>query len=253
MTTSTRAEAEQRREAVMRKVRALLAKAEDPASTGPEAEACTAKATALIASWGIDAALLAADDPGSDPVGDRVVDVEAPYAADKADLLGAVALRLRCQVVVRRRRGQDGFERSVHLFGHRSDLERAEVLWTSLLVQAHHGLARTRVPGRAHAAAFRRSWLAGFTAAVAGRLADAERAARHEAEAAAPAGARGAGLVLADRAAVVRDALDAAYPSAREARPRRLSGGGAEEGWGAGQRADLGGTRLSGRRGLPGG
>lgn len=250
--TDTGTEAGQRREAVMRKVRALLAKAEDPASTAPEAEACTAKATALLASWGIDAALLAAGDPGSDPVGDRVVDVEPPYAPDKVDLLAGVALQLRCQVVVRRRRSDGSAGRAVHLFGHRSDLERAEVLWTSLLVQAHHGLARAPVPRGEHPAAFRRSWLAGFTSAVARRLAEAERRAEAHAEATAPPAGGGTALVLADRATVVRGAVDAAYPHLSTARPRRLSGGGAVEGWAAGQRADLGGTRLGGRRSLPG-
>lgn len=249
MTSGPDRTTEQRRDAVMRKVRALLAKAEDPASTGPEAEACTAKATALLASWGIDAALLAAHDPGSDPVGDREVAVEPPYAPDKVDLLAAVALTLRCQVVVRRTAGGAG--RVVHLFGHRTDLERAEVLWTSLLVQAHHGLARTPVPPREHAAAFRRSWLAGFSGAVRRRLAEAERRAEVDADAASPpGGSGGTALVLADRAAVVRDAVDAAYPHTSTARPRRLSGGGAVEGWAAGQRADLGGTRLAGRRAL---
>jgi len=239
----------QRREDVLRKVRALLAKAEDPASTGPEAEACTAKATALLASWGIDAALLAADDPGSDPVGDREVTVPPPYAPDKVDLLAAVALRLRCQVVVRRQRGDAG--RVVHLFGHRTDLERAEVLWTSLLVQAHHGLARAPVPPREQPAAFRRSWLAGFTLAVGHRLAEAERRAQVDAEAAgAPGGSGGTALVLADRDASVRAAVAAAYPDAGTAPPRRLSGGGRLAGWQAGQEADLGGTRLPGRRAL---
>jgi hypothetical protein len=251
----TQTTSDQRRDAVLAKIRKLLAKAEDPAASTDEAETYTAKATALIASWGIDAALLAADDPASDPVGDRVLDLEAPYAADKADLLAAVALRLRCQVVVRTRRGAGTRDRSVHLFGHRSDLERSELLFTSLLVQSHHALARTPVPPWEHAAAFRRSWLAGFTAAVARRLAAAERAAEQAAGTAEGtddhAGRRSTALVLADRAEVVREAVASAYPDARAARPRQLSGGGAADGWAAGQRADLGGTRLAGRRGLP--
>ena len=45
------------------KVRKLLAKAEDPACTPAEAEALTAKATELIAKYGIDQAVLAAQRP----------------------------------------------------------------------------------------------------------------------------------------------------------------------------------------------
>lgn len=249
MTSTGAPSPDQRRDAVLRKVRALLAKAEDPAATGPEAEACTAKATELLAAWGIDAALLARTDPASDPVGDRVVTVDPPYAPDKVDLLAAVALELRCEAVVKRQRGDAG--RVVHLFGHRTDLERAEVLWTSLLVQAHHGLARAAVPPGEHPAAFRRSWLAGFTYAVRRRLADAEQRAEARAEAQAPpGGSGGTALVLADRAEEVRSAVAAAYPRTATAPPRRLSGTGARDGWVAGQRADLGGTRIAGRRAL---
>ena len=75
-------------------MRKLLALAEDPAATTHEAETYTAKAAQLIADSGIDRALLAADDPGSDPLGDRRVVLDAPYATDKADLLATVAVRL---------------------------------------------------------------------------------------------------------------------------------------------------------------
>ena len=72
---------------MLAKVRKLLAKAEDPATTPAEAEAYTAKAAALMAAYGIDRALLALADPTLDVVGDLVVVLERPYAADKADLL----------------------------------------------------------------------------------------------------------------------------------------------------------------------
>lgn len=239
-------------DAMLAKVRKLLAKAEDPAATEAEAESYTAKAAALVASYGIDAALLAVADPGTDPVEDRRIPLDAPYAADKADLLGTVAMRLRCQVVRLRSRDADGSGWTLHVFGHRSDLERAEVLFTSLLLQASTRMLATPVPSWDHPAAFRRSWLAGFTAAVSRRLAEAERAAQAEAEAHGTAGGRSTALVLADRTLEVLDAAGQAYPHARTARSRQLSGGGAGQGFAAGQRADLGGTRLGGtRRPLP--
>ena len=237
---------------MLAKVRKLLAKAEDPAATEAEAETYTAKAAALVASYGIDAALLAVADPGQDPVEDRRIPLDAPYAADKADLLGTIAVRLRCQVVRLRSRGADGSGWTLHVFGHRSDLERAEVLFTSLLLQASTRMLATPVPGWDHPAAFRRSWLAGFTAAVSRRLAAAEREAQSAAEARTATGGASTALVLADREVEVRDAAGAAYPHARTARSRQLSGGGAGEGFAAGQRADLGGTRLARtRRPLP--
>ena len=155
---------------ILAKVRKLLALAEDPAATEHEAVTYTAKAAQLIADYGIDQALLAQADPASDPVGDRVLTLDAPYAADKADLLSTVASRLRCRAVQRTRWRDGRKELSLHLFGHHSDLERTELLFTSLLLQAATGLSRTRVPAAEHKAAFRRSWLAGFRMAIGDRL-----------------------------------------------------------------------------------
>ena len=226
---------------VLAKVRKLLALAEDPAATVHEAETYTAKAAQLIADYGIDQALLAAADPGSDPVGDRVLDLDAPYAADKADLLSTIATLTRCRAVTRTRHTVAGKERSMHLFGHASDLERTELLYTSLLLQSATGLARTPVPRGEHAAAFRRSWLAGFRMAIGRRLAAAEARAETEAATRFAAAGRSSTLVLADRSAQVESTMHAAYPRLTAARPRSLSGSGVADGWAAGQRADLGG------------
>lgn len=223
-------------EAMLSKVRKLLAQAEDPACTPAESAAFMAKATELIARYGVDRALLAARDPASDPVGDRVVEVVAPYARDKAGLLAAVADPLRCRCV-RRRQGA-GF--AMHLFGFASDLERVELLFTSLLVQAAHGLAGTVVPVGEHPAAFRRTWLAGFAHVVAERL----RAA--EADAVAASGAPSMALVLADRSGRVQRRLAEVYPRLRTAPARRLAGTGFGPGAAAGRRADLGGTGVTG-------
>ncbi|SCL38116.1 Protein of unknown function [Micromonospora pallida] len=219
-------------DAMLSKVRKLLAKAEDPACTPAESAALTAKATELIARYGVDRALLAARDPATDPVGDRVVDVVAPYARDKAGLLAAVADPLRCRCV--RRREGNGF--TMHLFGFASDLERVDLLFTSLLVQAAHGLAGTAVPAGAHPAAFRRSWLAGFAQSVGERLRAAEAAAVEVAAADGPSVA----LVLVDRSDRVQRRLAEVYPRLRTAGPRRLAGTGYSAGVDAGRRADLG-------------
>ncbi|TWH67682.1 uncharacterized protein DUF2786 [Micromonospora olivasterospora] len=216
---------------MLAKVRKLLAKAEDPACTPQESAAFTAKATELIARYGVDRALLAARDPASDPVGDRVVEVVAPYARDKAGLLAAVADPLRCRCV--RRRHGSGF--AMHLFGFTSDLERVDVLFTSLLVQAAHGLAATAVPPGEHPAAFRRSWLAGFAQVVGARLRDAE------ASAVADVGGPSVALVLADRSDRVQRRVAEVYPRLRSAAPRRLAGTGFRSGAAAGHRAELGG------------
>ena len=233
---------------ILSKVRKLLALAEYPAATEQEAESYTAKATQLIADYGIDQALLAGSDPGTDPVGDRMITLDAPYAADKVDLLATIAHRLRCATVRRTNRRDGARELSLHLFGHASDLERVELLFTSLLLQSATALARTPVPPYEHKAAFRRSWLAGFRMAVGRRLADAESRAEASAADRFRASGTSSALVLADRTADVVTAMEAAYPHLGTARRRTLSGSGTGQGWAAGQRADLGASRLGGSR-----
>lgn len=233
---------------VLDRVRKLLAKAEDPSCPPAEAEALTAKAAELIAKYGIDRAMLAATSDGADVLGDRVVVVDPPYALDKSQLLGGVAEALRCRAVRRTDFAPPDYRKrlQVHLFGFGSDLERTELLYTSLLIQSANALAATPVPPWQQAAAFRRSWLAGFTAAVVARLREAERRAEQHAERAPTAGPSVA-VVLADRTALVDRRMAEEYPHVRTAPPRRLSGGGFRDGHAAGRRADLGGTRL-GRR-----
>lgn len=236
-------------EDILAKVRKILAKAEDPAATPHEAELYTAKAAELIAIYGIDRALLAQSDPASDLVGDRVIVLDAPYALDKAGLLAQVALSLRCRPVQRTRHVSGDKELSIHLFGYASDLMRAELLYTSLLLQATTTLARTPVPFGESTAAFRRSWLAGFTTAVARRLAAAEEKAVRDADVRAPVNSqRGSlALVLADRSVAVTSAVHAEYPALSAGRRRTLSGSGGRSGWRAGQQADLGGPSVSDR------
>jgi hypothetical protein len=233
---------------ILAKIRKLLAKAEDDACTPAEAELFTAKAAELIAKYGIDQARLAEQDPTTDQVGDRVLVLDAPYALDKASLLHTVATALRCKTVQRTRYMGGVKQISLHLFGYGADLDRVEVLFTSLLVQAAHALAVERVPAREHPAAYRRSWYAGYAVAIGRRLRDAESRATAAADQATPApgSGRSMALVLADRTVQVRAAVTTAYPRLTNGRARQLSGSGAGNGYAAGQRADLGSSRLRG-------
>jgi hypothetical protein len=221
-------------------VRKLLAKAERAATTA-ESEIYTAKAVELMARHGIDAALLAAADPGSDEIGPLRVAMQDPYSAGKARLLGWTAAALGCRWVLHGAWG--GRVAAVTVFGHASDRERVEVLYTSLLLQATAQLVRVRPPWPGESvAAYRRSWLEGFSAQVHRRLVEAEERAAGHAAARAPAGPqRGVAVVLADRRRRVDKQFAATYPRLATLRPSALSGTGRAAGALAGQRADLGG------------
>jgi hypothetical protein len=235
---------------MLERVRRLLAKAEG-ATTDAERDAYNSKAAELIARYGIEEALLGAQQATRPTPGDRVVFLDAPYARDKGSLLAAIAMPLGVRAVMRRGQADSPTLLSMHLFGMSSDLERVDILYTSLLVQAAHGLAVVR-PRDAYesVAAYRRSWMIGFAYSIQQRLVAAEAAARADAESGAAASSKqpvgpSVSLVLADRAALVDAAMTDAYPRLRNAAPRVLSGSGSAAGAAAGKRADLGGKRVT--------
>jgi hypothetical protein len=226
------------------RVRKLLAKAEADGVTQHEAEALTAKAAELMARYGIDRALLGALHPETDSPADRVFDLDNPWAAVKSHLLAGLASALRCQCV--QTRHETGTR--LHVFGYLSDLERADILFTSLLVQMARALALQPVPGFGGGAkAWRRSWMLGYASAVVARVRAAEEAAVADATA---SGARDSGpstaLVLADRAMTVRRHAEQAYPRTRKTRVT-YSGNGYQAGYREGQKADIGGAKVRSR------
>lgn len=220
------------RERTLDRVRKLLAKAE---RTDNEHERATfmAAASALMAKHGIDALPPA----GTRQVpGDRIVTLPNPWAREKARLVSLVAQAVRCRPLLIGR--GDGGQR-VHVFGFGADLERADLLATSLLLQMATGLARVRPPeGVTAVRAYRRSWLLGFTDEVYRLLCEAESRAESE------AGGPGTALVLADRRAEVERAVAACYPAIRMSVPR-TSGTGYGAGVAAARRADLGRTGMT--------
>jgi hypothetical protein len=231
-------------ERLLERVRKLLAHAEN-AATQAEADVFNAKAAELIARYGIQEALLAAAGKKQDAIGQRRIDMIDPYSADKAVLLGCVARPLRCRAVTHSRAG--GSVTHCTVVGFESDLERVEMLYTSLLLQATAQLVRVR-PARAgeSVAAYRRSWLDGYATAVYRRLqaAEAKAAATEHTTNTDPSTGAGAGvsteLVLLDRTHQVDHALESMFPDLEPARRRTRSGSGCVEGYRAGERADLG-------------
>ena len=238
MATPTSTEAPER---LLDRVRKLLAKAEAEGVTVAEAQALTAKAAELMAKYGIDRALLAATRPETDRPDNRIVEIYNPWARVQSHLFCGLAAALRCQcILLPARAGQ-----RVHIFGYASDIERADVLYTSVLIQMWHGLIAADVPAGADSVrAWRRSWLLGFAAAVIAKVRAAEQRAE-QAASAEPDGdsSRGAALVLADRSLVIRQNVAHAYPRTRKARVT-YTGTGYGAGYAQGKRADIGTGRV---------
>jgi hypothetical protein len=228
-------------DALLARVRKLLVKAEADGVTQAEAQALTAKAAELMAKYGIDRALLAAARPETDRPDDRVIDIANPWARVQAHLLCGLAAALRCQCVILPGTGPGS---RIHMFGFASDIERTDVLYTSLLLQMWQGLSAAEPPAWSRSTrAWRRSWLLGFATAVVARVRAAEqRAAQRAADAPAGSGPSAA-LVLADRTEIIERTLRQAYPVTRMSRVT-YSGAGYGTGYTQGQRADIGTSRL---------
>lgn len=217
------------------RIRALLAKAE---STGfpEEAEALTAKAQHLMARHSIDEALVAGEAAGGGPGACRI-GVDQPYEAAKALLLDAVATANRCQAVWS---GDVGFSTVV---GFEPDLEAVELLYTSLLVQAH---AAMQAGGRSRSKDFRQSFLIAYAARIGERLAVAAEEAEHDpglpaAERLLP--------VLAARDVAVRETAERMFPATTTHRLRGRDAEGWQHGEQAADRAALGRSGRAGRTG----
>jgi uncharacterized protein DUF2786 len=233
-------------ERLLDRVRKLLAQAEDDSVTPAEAQAFTAKAAQLMAKYGIDRALLAADRPETDHPANRILDIDNPWAREKAHLLSGLASALRCQCILL---GGSRPGSRVHLFGFASDIDRTDLLYTSILIQMAHGLATAQVPEWSSSArAWRRSWLLGFATAVIARVREAEHGAVREATKPGTRGSEKTALVLADRSLIIRRQVEEAYPVTRKTKVT-FTGSGYRDGYRQGERADIGTGRLSKARG----
>ncbi|MGW7456517.1 DUF2786 domain-containing protein [Streptomyces sp. NPDC054797] len=232
-------------EALLEKVRALLRKAESPAAGEEEARAYLAKATELMAKYGIEQAMLddAADQAG--PV-DRIIELCPPYVTEVRRLLSWISHEMRCRSVYP---GGKANKHRVHLFGFEADIQASEMLFASLRLQMLDGADRAdrlHRPAGEDTRAYKRSWMLGFIREVTARVGAAQQAARTDAEreagpgAAQEAGARSVALVLADRTHVVESSLAAKYPRLKKQNPTKFKGTGYRQGVNDGRYADIG-------------
>src|SRR5580698_9484784 len=119
-------------DAVLARIRKLLAVAEHPKTPPAEAESAAHAAERLIVKHAIDEALLSARSETCSRPEVRTLVVDAPYASAKTVLLGAVAVAHGVRVVTHR--GTEPCRATLVGFG--SDLQLVDLLYTSLLLQA---------------------------------------------------------------------------------------------------------------------
>lgn len=165
-------------DALLAKVRKLLAMAEG--SPHPdEADAFSRKAAELIAAHRLDPTRLA--EPEGDVVDIREYEMgRGAYVRARIALLQAVADAHGCQVVF----GAGPAGTTAYVAGFRDDLASVDVLYTSLHAQASARMGAERRRTGAATQQWRRSFLFGFAAQVAGMLARSNESAARRVESA---------------------------------------------------------------------
>ncbi|WP_029434188.1 DUF2786 domain-containing protein [Blastococcus sp. URHD0036] len=220
----------------LRRIRALLAKAEST-DFPDEAEALTGKAQELMAQHAIDAVLLEQDGgaAATTEVAERRLHLEPPYLDAKMHLVSAVA-------------GANGVRSAwfgslgiAVLVGTSADLDAVELLVTSLLVQAGRAVqsAGRADAGHTRSRGFRRAFLLAYAVRVGERLDAARRSATAEASQAATARGTDLAPVLRNRDAAVTRAFEDLFPRLRTRRTTSVDRSGWLAGRAAAESADL--------------
>jgi hypothetical protein len=233
-------------EHILRRIRSLLDVAEHERTGDAERNAAMAKASALMATYGIQRAMLGASNLDTDdPIDATTIAIDDPYSYEKSFLLIRVAQALGCKPMswTRGRRVT-----RVDIVGTGADRERVNMLYTSLSIQAIRGVLRESSPYRdaADTKARRAAYLAGFAIRVGERLCEAETRAARNYDEQRPAGAPGTALVLADRATLVDRRFAELYPNTTPRNGRSYQASAYRRGASAGSAADIGGSKVTG-------
>lgn len=156
---------------VLRKVRALLAKAESTEHPA-EAETFSAKAQELISRHALERLVAEPGAAHGPAIVARRLWISAPYVAAKGRLVGGIARANRCRSVLSER---IGFSTVV---GDSRDLDAVELLTASPLLQAEaavrwHGAQRDLL-GASETTSFRRSFFVSYAFSIRDRLEKAD-------------------------------------------------------------------------------
>lgn len=232
-------------ESTLERVRKLLAKAEGT-DNEHERDAFTKAAASLMAKYGIEQAMVGAgQEQRPKPMSRRFVLNDGKYIAQRTNLLCWLAQAMRCKTVYYT------VGRSytvVQVYGFEVDVERAELMYTSLLLQMTSALNDVKAPEWANARAYRNSWIKGYVAKVTAMVREREKRAVQEADAGAVSGTSTA-LVLRDRNKEVEELYKAENPKVRTVKSAGASNADAyHAGVKAGAQANLGGASVENRR-----
>lgn len=236
----------EKREAMIAKITALLTKAEDKGCTPEESEAFYAKAQELMTKWAIDEQLLKASGKKIDEKIVTVrVTVPSTYFSSLIWLWIHVGRANDC--VVLQQKGYSGRDMKAVITGYESDVASVQLLVTSLTLFAQREAQReSKAQGGDYY--FRRSFIEAFAHRIGARLKEQRDLNVQEVKT-----TTGQDLLpaLVDKRKQVEDYVHSTMSvgRARGSGNRRGSYEGASAGRAAANRADIGNKRVGGSRG----
>ncbi len=254
----------------LEKIRGLLRQAE--ATTYPEeAKAFSEAAQRLMTKYAFDELEVSLEER-HDTIETRDFKVMEPYGNQKMNLLGAIARNNDAKLVQGHKAkylrekdengrwrfvsGKDdaGIKRSklryreAWITGFTSDLDRIEMLYSSLLIQMNAEMLATPTPSWENGVSFRNSFVAGYTSGIGGRLRSSRSRATKEWEA---EHGTSVALVVLEKNEQVKAAYDERWGGQlRKVSTSYARGSGHGAGRSAANRADVGNARISGRKAL---
>lgn len=221
-------------------VRKLLAKAEDPACSLAEAEAINDKVTQLIAKHSIDEAMLKASNNVKEEIISITVHVPDPYEKAKGTLLGRIAATFNCMRISLTEKNK------YKLIGHMSDVEKVYMLYLSLNMQMQGQLVQAQVhkPAYEHGKTFNASFVTGYVVSASDKVKIAYASAMKDVKDSSTG--NGMELVLKNRKEQVLSKVHEEFPRLTFGRTALSSNSQSGYGHGkaAGQRADVGSSRI---------
>lgn len=212
----------------------LLKKADSVAGT-PEEDAFRAKAMELIAKYNFDAAALRDKSQGKSDIIVKLISPKGHHIKSQVMLYSALAQEHSC-LVIQLSRSHD-----IKIYGTEEAIQQIEwlygILWPSALTQALAVKPEWEGFTKGDVTVARRSFFYGFILSIRNRLREANSRAKEE--------SHGAGLVLMDDFRRAQAKVEEDYPNAkRQNSSRQIDGQAMAKGKAAGQRSDIGQTRI---------
>ncbi|MDJ0404011.1 DUF2786 domain-containing protein [Rhodococcus erythropolis] len=238
---------------ILNKIRGLIAKADSVAGT-PEADTLRAKAFELLAKYGIDEAMATRTGTVEEEAGDSLKKVTfnlpEPFAEERMLLVWGIARSLHCA-------GVRKSDTRMEIWGVGRHISRVRFLYNLLLPQMMQGASATRSEnpfaigvdthtGVSSVNGHRAAWMLGFGDAVSIRIKESEDNAAGLYD--KNTGGNAAALMMLSDCERAEAAMRKAYPNMGAGKARSRGGDGYNAGSDAGQRADVGNTRVAAGR-----